>query len=230
MATGARTTVLPDVTHTPPVVEDGLLHTRCREECPLSQLLCRAPREMERRPCPFISVQTVHEEGNCLAQVVLPRGTFAGQETLTTYGANEEEAYRKAVMAALTSLSSRWEADHTVLRFLPTRDLDHAWQDRREQLRDRNGSRPLVACMDYAREARGMYHRVENRSRFYFARYTETHTRVEELEAQVAQLQQRLAEYELPQQPAPLEEEESSEPIEVEEEEENNPSDANSRV
>ena len=32
-ATGARITVLPDVTHTPPVVEDGLLHTRCREEC-----------------------------------------------------------------------------------------------------------------------------------------------------------------------------------------------------
>ncbi|WVZ80013.1 hypothetical protein U9M48_027531 [Paspalum notatum var. saurae] len=127
-ATGARTTVLPDVTHTPPVVEDGLLHTRCREECPLSQLLCRALREMGRRPCPFISVQTVHEEGNCMAQVVLPRGTFVGQQTLTTYGANEEEAYRKAVMGALASLSSRGEADHTVLRFLPTRDLDHAWQ------------------------------------------------------------------------------------------------------
>ncbi|WVZ97112.1 hypothetical protein U9M48_042669 [Paspalum notatum var. saurae] len=108
-ATGAGTTVLPDVTHTPPVVEDGLLHTRCREECPLSQLLCRALREMGRRPCPFISVQTVHEEGNCMAQVVLPRGTFAGQQTLTTYGANEEEAYRKAVMGALTSLSSVWE-------------------------------------------------------------------------------------------------------------------------
>ncbi|WVZ89466.1 hypothetical protein U9M48_035869 [Paspalum notatum var. saurae] len=41
-ATGARITALPDVTHTPPVVEDGLLHTRCREECSLSQLLCRA--------------------------------------------------------------------------------------------------------------------------------------------------------------------------------------------
>ncbi|WVZ93075.1 hypothetical protein U9M48_039088 [Paspalum notatum var. saurae] len=186
---------------------------------------------MGRRPCPFISVQTVHEEGNCMAQVVLPRGTFAGQQTLTTYGANEEEAYRKAVMGALTSLSSRWEADHTVLRFLPTRDLDHAWQERRGWLWDRNGSRPLVACMDYAREAHGMYQRAENRSRFYFSRYTETRTRVEELEAQVAQLQQRLAEYE-PQQPAPLEEEEeeSSEPMEVEEEEENDPSDANSRV
>ncbi|WVZ76275.1 hypothetical protein U9M48_024262 [Paspalum notatum var. saurae] len=230
-ATGARTTVLPDVTHTPPVVEDGLLHTRCREECPLSQMLCRALREMGRRPCPFISVQTVHEEGNCMAQVVLPRGTFAGQQTLTTYGANEEEAYRKAVMGALTSLSSRWEADHTVLRFLPTRDLDHAWQERRGWLRDRNGSRPLVACMDYAREAHGMYQRADNRSRFYFSRYTETRTRVEELEAQVAQLQQRLAEYEPPQQPAPLEEEEeSSEPMKVEEEEENDPSDANSRV
>ncbi|WVZ84930.1 hypothetical protein U9M48_031897 [Paspalum notatum var. saurae] len=188
-ATGARTTVLPDVTHTPPMVEDGLLHTRCREECPLSRFFVRGSREMGRRPCPFISVQTVHEEGNCMAQVVLPRRTFAGQETLTTYGANEEEAYHKAVMGALTSLSSRWVAGHTVLRFLPTRDLNHAWQDRREQLRDRNDSRPLVACMDYAREARGMYHRAENRSRFYFTRYTETRTRVEELEAQVAQLQ-----------------------------------------
>ena len=119
-ATGARTTVLPEVTHTPPVVENGLLHTCCREECSLSQLLCRALREMGRRPYPFISVQTVHEEGNFMAQVVLPRGTFAGQETITLYGANEEKAYRKAVMAALTSLSSRWEAGHTVLRFLPT--------------------------------------------------------------------------------------------------------------
>ncbi|WVZ89152.1 hypothetical protein U9M48_035593 [Paspalum notatum var. saurae] len=182
-ATGARTTVLPDVTHTPPVVEGGLLHTRCREECPLSQLLCRALREMGYRPCPFISVQTVHEEGDCMAQVVLPRGTFTGQETITTYTANEEEAYRKAVMAALTSLSSGWEASHTVLRYLPTNDFDHTWLDRREQLRDRNGSWPLVACMDYAREARGMYHRAEDRSRFYFDRYTETRTRVEELEA-----------------------------------------------
>ncbi|WVZ84345.1 hypothetical protein U9M48_031386 [Paspalum notatum var. saurae] len=185
---------------------------------------------MGRRPCPFISVQTVHEEGNCMAQVVLPRGTFTGQETITLYGANEEGAYRKAVMAALTSLSSRWEVGHTVLRFLPTRDVDHAWQDHREQLRDRNGSQPLVACMDYAREARGMYHRAGNRSRFYFPRYTETRTHVEELEAQVAQLQQRLAEYEPPQQPTPLEEEESLEPMEVEEEEENDLSDANSRV
>ncbi|WVZ63643.1 hypothetical protein U9M48_013257 [Paspalum notatum var. saurae] len=134
-------------------------------------------------------------------------------------------------MAALTSLSSRWEAGHTVLRFLPTNDLDHAWQDRREQLRDRNGSRPLVACMDYAREARGMYHRAEKRSRFYFDQYMETRTRVEELEAQVAQLQQRLAEYEPPQQPAPAPlEEESSEPMEMGEEEETVQSDANSRV
>ncbi|WVZ83568.1 hypothetical protein U9M48_030700 [Paspalum notatum var. saurae] len=185
---------------------------------------------MGRHPCPFISMQTVHEEGNCMARVVLRRGTFAGQQTLTAYGASEEEAYRKAVMGALTSLSSRWEAGHTVLRFLPTNDLDHAWQDRREQLRDRNGSRPLVACMDYAHEARGMYQRAENRSRFYFARYTGARTRVEELEAQVAQLQQRLAEYEPPQQPTPLEEEESSEPMEVEEDEGNDPSDANSRV
>ncbi|WVZ63434.1 hypothetical protein U9M48_013068 [Paspalum notatum var. saurae] len=185
---------------------------------------------MGRRPCPFISVQTVHEEGNCMAQVVLPRGTFAGQETITLYGANEEEAYRKVVMVALTSLSSRWEAGHTVLRFLPTNDLDHAWQDRREQLWNRSGSRPLVACMDYAREVRGMYHRAENRSR-YFDRYTETRTHVEELEAQVAQLQQRLVEYEPSQQPTPAPlEEESSEPMEMEEEEENVPSDANSRV
>ncbi|WVZ75380.1 hypothetical protein U9M48_023436 [Paspalum notatum var. saurae] len=186
---------------------------------------------MGRRPYPFISVQTVHEEGDCMAQVVLPRGTFAGQEIITTYGDNKEEAYRKAVMAALTSLSSGWEAGHTVLRYLPTNDLDHARLDRREQLRDRNGSRPLEACMDYARKARGMYHRAEDRSRFYFDRYTETRTRVEELEAQVAQLQQRLAEYEPPQQPAPAPlEEESSEPMEMEEEEENVPSDANSRV
>ncbi|WVZ52189.1 hypothetical protein U9M48_003273 [Paspalum notatum var. saurae] len=188
---------------------------------------------MGRRPYPFISVQTMHEEGDCMAQVVIPRGTFTGQETITTYTANEEEAYRKAVMAALTSLSSGWETDHTVLRYLPTNDLDHTWLDRREQLRDRNGSRPLVACMDYAREAHGMHHRAEDWSRFYFDRYTETRTRVEELEAQVAQLQQHLAEYEPPQQPplapAPLEEE-SSEPMEMEEEEENVPSDANTRV
>ncbi|WVZ52849.1 hypothetical protein U9M48_003868 [Paspalum notatum var. saurae] len=183
------------------------------------------------RPCPFISVQTVHEEGDCMAQVVISRGTFTSQETITTYVANEEETYHKAVMAALTSLSFGWEAGHTVLRYLPTNDLDHAWLDHREQLRDRNGSQPLVACMDYAREARGMYHRAEDRSRFYFDRYTETHTRVEELEAQVAQLQQRLAEYKPPQQPAPAAlEEESSEPMEMEEEEENVPSDANSRV
>ncbi|WVZ89189.1 hypothetical protein U9M48_035622 [Paspalum notatum var. saurae] len=186
---------------------------------------------MGRRPCPFISVQTMHEEGDCMAQVVLPRGTFTAQETLTTYGANEEEAYRKAVMAAFNSLSSGWEAGHMVLRYLPTNDLDHAWLDRREQLRDRNSSRPLVACMDYAREARGMYHRAEDRSCFYFDRYTETRTHVEELEAQVAQLQLRLAEYEPPQQPAPAPlEEESSEPMEMEEEEDNVPSDANSRV
>ncbi|WVZ71892.1 hypothetical protein U9M48_020423 [Paspalum notatum var. saurae] len=185
---------------------------------------------MGRRPCPFILLQTVHEERNCMAQVVLPRETFAGQETLTTYGANEEEAYCKAVMAGLISLSSGWEAGHTVLRYLPTNDLDHTWLDRREQLWDRNGSRPLVACMDYAREARGMYHCAEDRSRFYFDRNTETRTRVEELEAQVAQLQQRLAEYEPPQQPAPAPlEEESSEPMEMEEEE-YVPSDANSRV
>ncbi|WVZ80848.1 hypothetical protein U9M48_028293 [Paspalum notatum var. saurae] len=184
---------------------------------------------MGRRPRPFISVRTVHEEGNRMAQVVLPRGTFVGRQTLTTYGANEEEAYRKAVMGALTSLSSGWEADHTVLRFLPTRDLDHAWRERRGWLRDRNGSRPLVACMDYAREAHGMYRRAENREPLLLF---QTRTRVEELEARVAQLQQRLAEYEPPQQPAPLdeEEEESSEPMEVEEEEENDPSDANSRM
>ncbi|WVZ52407.1 hypothetical protein U9M48_003464 [Paspalum notatum var. saurae] len=90
-ATGARITVLPDVTHNPPVVEDGLLHTRCREECPLSQLLCRALREMGRHPCPFISMQIVHEEGDCMAQVVIPRGMFTGQETITTYAANEED-------------------------------------------------------------------------------------------------------------------------------------------
>ncbi|WVZ80337.1 hypothetical protein U9M48_027822 [Paspalum notatum var. saurae] len=136
-------------------------------------------------------------------------------------------------MAVLSSLSSGWEAGHMVLRYLPTNDLDHTWLDRREQLRDRNGSRPLVVCMDYAHEAREMYHRAEDRSRFYFDRYTETRTHVEGLEAQVAQLQQRLAEYEPPQQPllaqAPLEKE-SSEPMEMEEEEENVPSDANSRV
>ncbi|WVZ80341.1 hypothetical protein U9M48_027826 [Paspalum notatum var. saurae] len=168
-----------------------------------------------------------------MAQVVIPRGTFTGQETITTYAANEEEAYRKAVMATLTSLSSGWEAGHTVLHYLPTNELDHTWLDRHEQLWDRNGSRPLIVCMDYAREARGMYHRAEDRSRFYFDRYTETRARVEELEAQVAQLQRRLAEYEPPQQPplapAPLKEE-SSEPMEMEEEEKNVLSDANSRM
>ena len=42
-----------------------------------------------------------------------------GQNTITVYEANEEEAYRKAVIAALTLLSSDEEAGHTHLRYLP---------------------------------------------------------------------------------------------------------------
>ena len=123
-ARGQRAAPLPDVTHTPPVVEGGLLHTRYRVYYTFSQILCRAMRELRRRPCPFTSVQTAHEVGNCWAQVVLHRGHFTGQTTITTYGANEEEAYQKAVMAALVNLSSTEEAGPTVLRFLPTDEMD----------------------------------------------------------------------------------------------------------
>ncbi|WVZ83048.1 hypothetical protein U9M48_030232 [Paspalum notatum var. saurae] len=44
---GQRAAPLPDVTHTPPVVESGLLHTRCREDCTLSQILCSVLTALE---------------------------------------------------------------------------------------------------------------------------------------------------------------------------------------
>ncbi|WVZ81249.1 LOW QUALITY PROTEIN: hypothetical protein U9M48_028644 [Paspalum notatum var. saurae] len=137
-----------------------------------------------------------------------------GQNTITVYGANKEEAYRKAVLTALTSLSSDEEAGRSILRYLPTDEMDDEWHRRHEQLQDRPGARPYATCMEYAREARGMYLRAEDRSRFYFDRFVETHTRVEELEAQVGALQQRLAEH---GQPAPMEQDPPATTTELEE-------------
>ena len=59
-----------------------------------------------------------------------------------------------------------------------------------------------------------MYIRAEDRSRFYFDRFLETRARVEELEAQVGELQQRLAGHE---QPAPMEQDLPATTLEPEE-------------
>lgn len=216
-ATGGRF-LLPCETHTPPVEENGEVKGRCREDCSLSLMLCRALREMRLRPCPFISVQTIHEEERCKAEVKIPTRRTGRFSTVTAYGSNDEEAYRKAMVSALNMVASKEEAGNTVLRYLPTNEIDYTWENRREELQDRDGSRPMVACMDYARELRGMYNREAGRRRFYFDRYVEASTRAEELEARLQQLQQRLAQYE-PPLPAAEDPMESSEPEEVEMEE-----------
>ena len=81
----------------------------------------------------------------------------------------------------------RRQAIHTCA-ISPSDETNDEWHRRHEQLRDRPGARPYATCMEYTREARGMYLRAEDRSRFYFDRFVETRTRVEELEAQVGAL------------------------------------------
>ena len=141
---------------------------------------------MRRRPCPFIFVQTAHEEGNCWAQVVHPRGHFTGQTTITTYGANEEEAYQKVAMSALVNLSSTEKAGPTILRFLPTDEMDDEWIRRHERLESKTDTRPYAACMQFARDAQRMFIRAEDHSRFYYDRSMEARARVEDLEGQLA--------------------------------------------
>ena len=217
-AVGGRGRPLPPVTHTPPLVEDGLLHTRCREDCTLSRILCRALRQMGRRPCPFYSVQTMHGQGSCWARVVLPHPNSANPHTIVVYGANEEEAYLKAVTTAITFLSPEEDAGHSDLRYLPTQEMDDEWVRRHDMLKARNDTQPYAACMGFASEMHRMYDRAEGRSRFYFHRHAEARARVEELEGQVAQLQQRLAVYEPPPAEQDPQDRESSEPMEMEEE------------
>ncbi|WVZ76550.1 hypothetical protein U9M48_024515 [Paspalum notatum var. saurae] len=173
---------------------------------------------MGRRSCPFYSVQTMHGQGSCWAWVVIPHPNSANPHTIVVYGANEEEAYLKAIMTAITFLSSEEDAGLSDLRYLPTQEMDDEWVCRHEMLKARTDTRPYVACMEFASEMHGMYNRAEGRSRFYFHRHAEARARVEELEGQVAQLQQRLAVYE----PPPAEQDPldrvSSEPMEMEEE------------
>ncbi|WVZ85000.1 hypothetical protein U9M48_031965 [Paspalum notatum var. saurae] len=114
------------------------------------------------------------------------------------YGANEEEAYQKAVMSAITFLSSEEDAARSILRYLPTQEMDDEWVRRHDMLKARTDTQPYAACMEFASEMHGMYNRAEGRSRFYFHRHAEARARVEELEGQVAQLQQRLTVYEPP--------------------------------
>ncbi|WVZ76168.1 hypothetical protein U9M48_024165 [Paspalum notatum var. saurae] len=206
------------MTHTPPLVEDGLLHTRCREDCTLSRILCRALRQMGRRPCPFYSVQTMHGQGSCWARVVIPHPNSANPHTIVVYGAKEEEAYLKAVMTAITFLSSEEDAGRSDLRYLPTQEMDDEWVRRHDMLKARNDTRPYAACMEFASEMHGMFDPAEGRSRFYFHRHAEARARVEELEGQVAQLQQRLAMHEPPSAEQDPQDRESSEMMEMEEE------------
>ncbi|WVZ97527.1 hypothetical protein U9M48_043053 [Paspalum notatum var. saurae] len=173
---------------------------------------------MGRRPCPFYSMQTMHGQGSCWARVVIPHPNSANPHTIVVYGANEEEAYLKAVMIAITFLSSEEDAGLSNLRYLPTQEMDDEWVRRHDMLKARTDTRPYAACMEFASEMHGMYNRAEGRSRLYFHRHAEVRARVEELEGLVAQLQQRLVVYE----PPPVEQDpldrESSEPMEMEEE------------
>ncbi|WVZ71872.1 hypothetical protein U9M48_020404 [Paspalum notatum var. saurae] len=96
--------------------------------------------------------------------------------------------------------------------------MDDEWVRRHDMLKARNDTRPYAACMGFADEMHGMYDRGEGGSRFYFHRHAEARARVEELEGQVAQLQQRLAVYEPPPAEQDPQDRESSEPMEMEEE------------
>ncbi|WVZ88042.1 hypothetical protein U9M48_034599 [Paspalum notatum var. saurae] len=84
------------------------------------------------------------------------------------YGANEEEAYLKAVMIAITFLSPEEDAGHSDLRYLPTQEMDDEWVCRHDMLKARNDTRPYAACMGFASEMHRMYDCAEGRSRFYF--------------------------------------------------------------
>ncbi|WVZ49162.1 hypothetical protein U9M48_000539 [Paspalum notatum var. saurae] len=116
---------------------------------------------MGRRPCPFYSVQTMHGQGSCWARVVLPHPNSANPHTIVVYGANEEEAYLKAVMTAITFLSPEEDAAHSDLRYLPTQEMDDEWVRRHDMLKARNDTRPYAACMGFASEMHGMYDRAE---------------------------------------------------------------------
>ncbi|WVZ76452.1 hypothetical protein U9M48_024428 [Paspalum notatum var. saurae] len=153
---------------------------------------------MGRRPCPFYSVQTMHEQGSCRARWVLPHPNSANPHTIVVYGANEEEAYLKARYDGYHFSSPEEDAGHSDLRYLPTREMDDEWVRRHDMLKARNDTRPYAACMGFASEMHRMYDRAEGRSRLYFHRHAEARTRVEELEGQVAHLQQCLAVYEPP--------------------------------
>ena len=85
-------------------------------------------------------------------------------------------------MAALVNLSSTEEAGPTVLRFLPTDEMDDEWIRRHEQLECRADTRPYAACMQFARDTQRMYLRAEDRSRYYYDQSTDAQARVKELE------------------------------------------------
>ncbi|KAJ1283668.1 hypothetical protein BS78_03G146200 [Paspalum vaginatum] len=205
-----RAAPLPPVTHTPPQLENGMVHTRCREENGLAQILCRALREMRRRPCPFFSVQTVQAEGHCMASVVLPSSHTAVRQTITVYGANEEDAYDKVTLAAITSLSSSGAAGMSVLRYLPTDGYDDEWLRRHNMLEERIDTRPYAATMQFAHSVHGMYLRAEDRVSHYRDQHMYAQDRIEELEAELAEAQQRLAQYEQDPSVAPVVEDEDS--------------------
>ncbi|WVZ64282.1 hypothetical protein U9M48_013828 [Paspalum notatum var. saurae] len=121
---------------------------------------------MGRHPCPFYSVQTMHGQGSCWARVVIPHPNSANPHTIVVYGANEEEAYLKAVMTAITFLSPEEDAGHSDLHYLPTQGMDDEWVRRHDMLKARNDTRPYAACMGFADEMHGMYDRGEGEEPF----------------------------------------------------------------
>ncbi|WVZ75137.1 hypothetical protein U9M48_023224 [Paspalum notatum var. saurae] len=133
-------------------------------------------------------------------------------------GRTRRKPIRRRVTTAITFLSPEEDAGHSDLRYLPTQEMDDEWVRRHDMLKARNDTRPYAACMGFASEMHRMYDRAEGRSRFYFHRHAEARARVEELEGQVAQLQQRLAVYEPPPAEQDPQDRESSEPMEMEEE------------
>ncbi|WVZ65326.1 hypothetical protein U9M48_014707 [Paspalum notatum var. saurae] len=120
--------------------------------------------------------------GELWARVVLPHPNSANPHTIVVYGANEEEAYLKAVTTAITFLSPEEDAGHSDLRYLPTQEMDDEWVRRHDMLKARNDTRPYAACMGFSSEMHRMYDRAEGRSRFYFHVHAEARARVEELE------------------------------------------------
>ncbi|KAJ1253446.1 hypothetical protein BS78_K255900 [Paspalum vaginatum] len=122
-----------------------------------------------------------------MASVLLPSSHTAVRQTLTVYGANEEDAYDKVTLAAITSLSSSGAAGMSVLRYLPTDGYDDEWLRRHNMLEERIDTRPYAATMQFAHS-----------------------DRIEELEAELAEAQQRLAQYEPDPSVAPVVEDEGS--------------------